>query len=254
VSESTARDGGQTPPTVAGSDGTDGGMEVGEPKPRHDRPVPGILGELRYWLYFFSWILARSVFYVLFGLRLRGTSNVPKEGGLVIASNHQSFLDPIIVGIALGPWRQMHYMARDTLFVGPFGWLIRAYNAFPIRRGRADRGALAEAEKRVGWGLPLLVFPEGTRSVDGKLQRVKAGAARLALNTGAAVVPCYIHGAHRAWGKGRKFFRPIRGMRVFLGEPIESRNFKADRKGREELRVEMAKALARLEELAYSGS
>lgn len=219
---------------------------------RRHRPVPGVLGEVRYWLYFFSWILVRVVFYVLFGLRLRGTRNIPVKGGLVIASNHQSFLDPIIVGIALGPRRQVHYFARDTLFLGPFGWLIRAYNAFPVKRGGADRKALHAAQERLEGGLPVLVFPEGTRSSDGKLQKIKAGAARLALNSGVDVLPCYICGAHRAWGRGRRFFRPIRGMRVYLGEAIKSSGYSRDRQGREELRKEIAKALAALEEKAYS--
>lgn len=226
---------------------------AGEARPRRHRPAPGLLGEVRYWLYFLSWILARVVFYALFGLRLRGRENVPAEGGVVVASNHQSFLDPIIIGIALGPWRQVHYMARDSLFVGPFGWLIRTYNAFPVRRGRADREALAEARRRLSRGLPVLVFPEGTRSADGRLGRVKAGAARLALDAGVPLLPCYIHGAYRAWGRGKKFFRPIRGMRVYVGRPIETAGYGRDRAGRQALCAELAKALARLEGRAYSG-
>lgn len=213
---------------------------------RPSRPAPGIAGELRYWLYFFSWILVRVVFFMLFGLRLRGRQHLPAAGGFVVASNHQPFLDPIIAGIAVGPWRQAHYMARDTLFVGPFGWLIRAYNAFPVKRGRADRDALREAQRRLRAGLPVLVFPEGTRSPDGRLQQVKAGATRLAQAAGVPVLPCYIHNAYRAWPRGGRFFRPIRGMRVFLGEPLDGTRFPSDRAGREQFRQELAKALADL--------
>ena len=225
-----------------------------KPAPRRPhRPAPGIPGEVRYWLYFFSWILARVVFFILFGLRLRGTENIPARGGLLIASNHQSFLDPIIVGIALGPWRQVHYMARDTLFVGPFGWLIRIYNAFPVRRGGADHRALKEARARLEAGLPVLVFPEGTRSRDGRLQKIRPGAAQIALSCRVPVLPCFIHNAYRAWPRGKKFFRPIRGMRVYLGKVIDTGAYSDDRAGRRALTDDIARALAELQERAYSG-
>ncbi|MBN1807434.1 MAG: 1-acyl-sn-glycerol-3-phosphate acyltransferase [Planctomycetes bacterium] len=219
---------------------------------RLDRPQPGVFGELRYRLYQASWYFARAMFYVLFGLRLRGRENVPAEGGFLVASNHQSFLDPIIIGLVVGPRRQIHYMARRTLFSPALGWLIRLYNAFPIERSKADFKALTAAQQRLEAGIPVLVFPEGTRTPDGRLQKVRSGAARLALSGGVPVLPCYIHGAHRAWGKGKKFLRPIRGMRVTLGEAIMPEGAADSRSARNELTEKLRKALAALEEEAYS--
>jgi 1-acyl-sn-glycerol-3-phosphate acyltransferase len=221
---------------------------------RLDRPSPGFFGELRYWLYYVSWVVARSVFYVLFGLRLEGKKHVPKSGGFIVASNHQSLLDPIIVGIAVGPRRQLHYMARKTLFFPPLSWLIRLYNAFPIERGGADFEALEAAEARVRAGLPVLVFPEGTRTCDGRLQRVRSGAARLALATGAPVVPCYIHGSFRAWPRGKKFLRPVRGMRVTLGEPIMPEGKADSKRDRDAFTERLQNALAAMEAEAYSNA
>ncbi|HHN47118.1 MAG TPA: 1-acyl-sn-glycerol-3-phosphate acyltransferase [Planctomycetes bacterium] len=221
---------------------------------RLDRPCPGIIGELRYRLYFFTWYFCRALFYVLFGLRLRGRESVPRSGGFIIACNHQSFMDPVIAGLVAGPRRQIHYMARRTLFFPPFSWLIRTYNAFPIERSRGDFSALENAAARLRAGLPVLVFPEGTRTPDGKLQKVRSGAARLSLAAGVPILPCYIHGAYRAWPRTRMFFRPIRGMEVSVGEPLQPEGKSASRSDREKLTARLQNALAAMEADAYSSS
>jgi len=219
---------------------------------RLDRPQPGWFGEFRYWLYFASWHVCRVLFYVLFGLRLRGRENVPKSGGFIIGSNHQSFLDPILIGLVAGPKRQTHYMARKTLFFWPLRWLINLYNAFPIERDKADFKALAMAEARIKAGLPVMVFPEGTRTRDGKLGRVRSGAARLSLATGAPIIPCYIYGAFRAWPRGKAFPRPIRGMVVRLGAPVYPEGSADSRSARNALTEKLRIALAAMEAEAYS--
>jgi 1-acyl-sn-glycerol-3-phosphate acyltransferase len=145
-------------------------------------------------------------------------------------------------------------MARKTLFFWPLRWLINLYNAFPIERDKADFKALAMAEARIKAGLPVMVFPEGTRTRDGKLGKVRSGAARLSLATGAPIVPCYIHGAFRAWPRGKAFPRPIRGMVIRLGTPIYSEGSADSRSARNALTEKLRIALAAMEAEAYSNN
>ncbi len=175
-------------------------------------------GFLRGAFYRFSHFLVRNLFR-LFPVRWHGAENVPLEGGCLLASNHQSFLDPPLVGICLR--RQVHFMARSSLFRGLFGRLITALNAFPVDRDRADPNTFREAIRRLKDGAALLIFPEGTRSPDGSLKPLLPGVGMLALRAGVPVVPVYIHGAFRAWPRGRKMFRFFRPIYVFFGKPFD---------------------------------
>jgi len=161
------------------------------------------------------WVVMR----VFFRLRVRGARNIPEKGGVLIASNHQSFLDPMV--IAAGAMRPVSFMARDTLFRrGGFGWLIGHLNAFPVRRGAADPDALHEAIRRLAAGGVLLVFAEGSRTRDGGIGRVRSGPALLAHRAGVPIVPAVIKGAFEAWPRSRKIFR-LRRISVRFGEPID---------------------------------
>jgi 1-acyl-sn-glycerol-3-phosphate acyltransferase len=154
----------------------------------------------------------------LFRLRVRGAENVPSAGGVLIASNHQSFLDPIIVSVSNR--RPVTFMARDSLFRNPlFGWLISRLGAFPVRRGRADREAVREAIARLRAGAVLLIFPEGHRTGDGRLGRLRSGPAMLAHRAGAPIVPAIISGAFEAWPRTRRMFR-FRPVSIVYGRPI----------------------------------
>jgi 1-acyl-sn-glycerol-3-phosphate acyltransferase len=118
------------------------------------------------WQAFTWWLgrfISRLVSLLLFRLRARGQAGLPKSGGVLLVMNHQSFLDPWLVGVA--PSRQVHYMARDTLFRGGFlQYLGELWNAFPVRRGAADLGAIRTAVERLDKGFMVNIFPEGTRS------------------------------------------------------------------------------------------
>jgi 1-acyl-sn-glycerol-3-phosphate acyltransferase len=168
----------------------------------------------------FRFILPR-VFRLLFGYKITGVENIPAEGGLILCSNHASFLDPPLVGSCI--WqRQIGYFARDTLFRNPlFGWVIRTLHAFPIKRGAVDRAALQAFKERVEAGAGVLVFPEGTRSPDGQLQKGKAGVGMLIHGCpGATVVPVRVHGSEKAWPKGAWFIR-MEEISVNFGPPLD---------------------------------
>jgi len=126
----------------------------------------------------------------------------PADGGALYICNHQSFLDPVLMSVAL--LRPVNYMARASLFRLPvFRQLIESLNAFPVRRGAADLAALKEAMRRLRRGGQVVVFAEGTRTRDGRIQPFLPGVAMLAQRAAAWTVPVLIDGAFEAWPRGR---------------------------------------------------
>jgi 1-acyl-sn-glycerol-3-phosphate acyltransferase len=159
-------------------------------------------------------VLAR----VWFRLSALGTESVPREGPLLLASNHLSVLDPAMIGAVLP--RELDYMAKTELFRIPgFGPLIRRLNAHPVDRTGSDSAALRLALRLLGDGRAVLVFPEGTRGTQGQLQPARAGAGMLAVLSGAPVVPVYVEGSGRALPRGAVLPRPRR-VTVRFGAPI----------------------------------
>jgi len=150
--------------------------------------------------------------------RVYGRHNEPEEGGVVYISNHQSFLDPMLVGFGLV--RPLNYMARSTLFDTPgLDQLMTALNAFPVKRDTADTGALKEAMRRIKRGGQVLVFAEGTRTRDGRIAPFLPGVALLARKAADWIVPVVIDGAFEAWPRTQKL--PGAGQIVVsFGKPI----------------------------------
>lgn len=158
------------------------------------------------------------MFVLFFGYRFYGIRNVPRTGPVILASSHQSFLDPILVGMPLA--RPMNSMARGSLFRNRlFGTLLRNIKAFPVERQSADLGAMREALKRLNTGGQLLLFPEGMRTSDGSIGTLHPGLAMLAARSQAQVVPVVIDGAFECWPRHRKMFRPGR-IWVSYGRPM----------------------------------
>lgn len=155
---------------------------------------------------------------LLYRMKTEGRLRVPSEGPAVLLANHTSHLDPPLVGGATR--RQLSFLARDTLFVGVLGRLIRTYEALPVDRDGAGIGGVRAILKRLKQGGAVLLFPEGTRSADGELQEFKPGFVALVRRGKAPIVPIGIAGAHEAWPRGAK--RPHLTGRVALhyGEPI----------------------------------
>jgi 1-acyl-sn-glycerol-3-phosphate acyltransferase len=162
--------------------------------------------------------VARVLFVALFGIRVYHAERLPREGGVLVVSNHQSYLDPILV--AVGMPRPFHPMARESLFrVAPFRWLIRSLYAFPVRRGTADFGAVREALRRLRAGAVVLMFPEGTRTRDGSIEPLQGGPVTVALRGGVPIVPMVIDGAFEAWPRTQMLPWPHR-VRVACGTPV----------------------------------
>jgi 1-acyl-sn-glycerol-3-phosphate acyltransferase len=145
---------------------------------------------------------------------VKGGKNIPKRGGFILACNHVSYLDPVIFGISCP--RPLNYMARESLFENRlFGWLLARVNVFPIRRYSADIGAIKEALRRLKIGGGLLLFPEGTRSSDGRIGEGLEGVGFLARKSNSPVIPAFIKGTAEAMPKGAKFVKPARLTVVF---------------------------------------
>ena len=170
--------------------------------------------------YGISLYVSRIAALTLFDLRIRHQNRVPLTGPAILAANHQSVLDPWLVGSSLD--RRAAYLARETLFRVPIlGWLIRKYDTMPVPRdSTVPRAALEICLKVLEKGRALILFPEGTRSYDGRLQPLKRGIVLLARRTGAPVVPIIVHGSFRCWPRSRKLPRPGQ-IDIVFGEPIQ---------------------------------
>jgi glycerol-3-phosphate dehydrogenase (NAD(P)+) len=168
---------------------------------------------LVYWL---VRAIVQPVFHLYFRMARIGREHIPESGGVIFCSNHRSFLDPFVIGTIMR--RPMYYVAKQELFTNPLvGWLLNALGAFPVNRGTGDQDMLATAKALLERGDSVLIFAEGTRIRPGALGRPKRGVGRLALETGAPVVPVAVFGTE-AVRKGWRF-RPHK-VRIRIGSPI----------------------------------
>jgi 1-acyl-sn-glycerol-3-phosphate acyltransferase len=153
-----------------------------------------------------------------FRLVARGQERVPRTGGVLLAANHESLLDPPLIGSVVP--REIHFMAKAELFRVPLlGPLVRRLNAHPVERGGSDAAALRLALRILHDGHAILVFPEGTRGTEGRLRPGRPGAGMLAALAETPVVPVYVAGSGRALPRGAILPRPRR-VRVHFGAPI----------------------------------
>jgi 1-acyl-sn-glycerol-3-phosphate acyltransferase len=167
------------------------------------------------------WCPCFAISQIWFGYRYRGKANVPTAGPVLLVSNHQSHLDPVLIGIACP--RQLKYLARIGLFFWPFSWWIRALGAVSIDRESA-LGGIKTTLKLLKDGEAVVVFPEGSRTPDGKLHPMLPGFCVLARRSGATIVPVAIDGAFAALPRGSPFPRPTR-IRLTFGPPISKPQF-----------------------------
>jgi 1-acyl-sn-glycerol-3-phosphate acyltransferase len=165
--------------------------------------------------YRFLTFVSRPVVEKLYRLEVRGLEHLPPHGGLVVAANHTSNLDPWPLGIALRP-RSLHFMAKYELWWPPLKWLIGAAGSFPVRRGEGDVEAVETAIRLCREGRVMAMFPEGTRRRKGLHKkhepRPHSGAVRIALGAGVPLVPAAIRGMDRLARLG-----PVR---VLFGPPV----------------------------------
>lgn len=151
------------------------------------------------------------------GWRSTGYRHMPATGGVMLVSNHLSYLDVFMLG--LGVSRPLNYVARSTLFVPGLGAFIRSVGGFPIQREGMGASGMKETLRRLRAGGVVTLFPEGTRSHDGELGELKSGIALLVKRAGVPLVPAGVAGTFLAWPRGRRFPRPS-PLRVHYGPPI----------------------------------
>jgi 1-acyl-sn-glycerol-3-phosphate acyltransferase len=204
--------------------------------------------------YRIGWIGFRVMYATYFRWRVFGAENVPQTGGVILASNHASFLDPPLVGAGLK--RDINYLARESLFRFPgIGALLRSWNSVPVDRdGGGARGLKIILERLLAGGA-IILFPEGTRTPDGKLQAARSGIGLTVIKSNAPVVPVRVFGTFEAYGKNHKIPRPHR-VAVKYGEPLRFEKLRAEAKSCDKARLkeiyqqvadEIMAAIAKLE-------
>ncbi|WP_428908951.1 lysophospholipid acyltransferase family protein [Niallia sp. Krafla_26] len=167
--------------------------------------------------------LCAGLLYPFYQYQVIGKENFPKDGGVLLCSNHISNLDPPTVGVAAP--RQVHFMAKEELFSAPvLGKILPHINAFPVKRGMSDREALRKGLSILKEEKVLGLFPEGTRSKTGELGKGLAGAGFFALRSKAHVVPCAIIGS----------YKPFRRIKVVFGRPIPFDEYRKNKISAEE--------------------
>ncbi len=169
----------------------------------------------------FCWLFCR----IFFRLRVYDIENVPRQGAFVLVSNHQSFLDPLFCGVCLE--RCLYFLARDSLFTNWFfGRLISSVNTIPVRRGEADFTAVKKVIGKLKEGNGVCLFPEATRTKDGKIADFKPGFGLLCRRGDAAIIPVVIEGAFECWPRHKKIFKPGAEIIVCYGKCITAEQVK----------------------------
>ena len=159
--------------------------------------------------------LVRLYFYIMYSLKYEGKENIPKGRPVIYASNHRSYADPPLVGS--GARGKLVFMAKEELFRNKlFAWLIKSLGAFPVARGKGDTATLDTAVEKLKTK-SLMIFPEGTRSKDGKVHRGHSGAALIAVRANVPIIPVGV-----VYGEKLKFRTKLR---VVYGKPIDPADY-----------------------------
>lgn len=169
-------------------------------------------------IYWISYYIIKLIGQVFFPRTIIGKEHVPEQGSFILASNHISNLDPILIGLSFN--RRVSYMAKDSLFRKPIlRFLFHSVEAFPVKRGASDVRALRETLRRLKRGVPVVVFPEGTRQGSGKQEKINPGIGFLAVKSGVPVVPVHIDGSGYVLPPGARI--PKRGrVTISFGKPL----------------------------------
>ncbi len=169
------------------------------------------------WIYWIGWMSFGAAFRSLFGMRVTGEEHLITKGPVLVASNHQSYLDPPLIGNLYKD--EMVYLARKTLFNGITRWLYLQWNAIPVDQDRPDMASLKTIIRKLKEGHRVLVFPEGARTEDGNLGEAAPGIGLIAVKSGAPIQPVRISGARDALPRGSGRIRFAR-ITVHVGPPI----------------------------------
>ena len=169
------------------------------------------------WIYWFGWMTFRAIARSIFGLRIKGAEHLVTEGAVLVAANHQSFLDPPLISTLYES--EMWFLARKTLFTRASRWLYTRWNAIPVDQDHPDMASLKTIIRKLKNGQRVLVFPEGARTEDGLLGAAAPGIGLIAVKSGAVIQPVRIFGAREAWPRGARRIRFAR-LTVHIGPAI----------------------------------
>ena len=178
--------------------------------------------------YLIAAVVVKPLMRTWFRIRLEGEEHIPEAGPVILASNHRSNMDPVLLASAVR--RPVAFMAKAELFVGPLGWIMRWIGQFPVRRGGIDREALRRTDAVLARGSMLGLFPEGTRG-DGRFSAVHPGLAYIVVRQRCPVLPVAIFGTDRV--RRRFGWLPFASpVRIVIGPPIDLPKSTSDRAGR----------------------
>lgn len=176
--------------------------------------------------YFLGWCAFRTLYRCYFRWRIFNPERVPLQGGVILAGNHASFLDPPLIGSALR--RGINYLARENLFRFPvMGWVLHQWQVVPVDRDGGGAAGLRAILDRLLAGGAIILFPEGTRTRDGKLQPARSGIGLTVIKSKASVVPVRVFGTFEAYGRHLRIPRPYR-VAVRYGQPMHFEQLRAE--------------------------
>jgi len=179
-------------------------------------------------VYYVGWRLFRALYATYFRWKVYNAERVPLSGPVILASNHASFIDPPLVGSGLR--RDINYLARESLFRFPgIGWLLRQWNSVPVDRDGGGAKGLKAILDRLLAGGAIILFPEGTRTVDGKLQAARSGIGLIVIKSDAVVIPVRVFGTFEAYGRHMKVPTP-KAVAVKYGQPMRFEKLRAEAK------------------------
>ena len=171
-------------------------------------------------IYFISRILFKILLKTVFRFEINGSGNIPKKGPFIMVSNHVSYADPVVMGVACNTV-PINFMAKRELFDIPiFNLWFKAVGCIPIERNSASSAALKKAVQKLKQGMALGIFPEGRRSPDGKLRKAEPGVGLIVAKTGVPIIPLYISGTEKALPIGKKTLMPCK-ITAKIGKTVD---------------------------------
>jgi 1-acyl-sn-glycerol-3-phosphate acyltransferase len=176
--------------------------------------------------YLIGWVCFRLLFATYFRLRIYNSERVPFRGPVLLAANHASYLDPPLIGCGIK--REIHYLARESLFRFPIvGPILRSWNCVPVDREGGGAAGLRAILDRLLSGVAIILFPEGTRTRDGRLQQARAGVGLIVIKSNVPVIPTRVFGTYAAYGRHHRFPRTNR-LAVKYGQPLYFQALRAE--------------------------
>ena len=169
-------------------------------------------------------IIFVGIVWLMYRIKVFGKENIPRDGAVLVLSNHQSFFDPILC--QNWRWRPFYYVARHTLYSGIMGRIIDWFYTIPINQEKADLKSMRAIIDVLNRGRVVCLYPEGSRTFDGKIDEIKLGFSLLVRRTGATIVPMVIDGIFERWPRTQKYPKLGGRVGIIYGEPIDAAYFK----------------------------